>query len=155
MNRAGEKKKVISIGEFVSRLFALRKESSEIPAGQITMPELLRFGHFRGWLEDSDERNSTAPLNRQTAARIIHQFLKLECSVPDLADIAPALRLRDLYNCRACAEHIAQVYTRGIIKEESDFSDSSNNPVLLFNHLAPVTKTEAQKILEQLLKLIA
>ena len=142
----------ISVGEFVSRLFELRfRKTTEKPA----TADLLRYGHYRGWLEDIDERQPAAPLNRQAAARIIHQFIKLECGIPDLADIAPALRLRDLYNCRACAEHIAQVYTRGIIKEESDFSDSSNNPVLLFNHLAPVTKAEAQKILEQILKLIS
>ena len=145
----------ISVGEFVSRLFEFRFRTAAVKPAQSAAEDILRYGHYRGWLEDQDERYPNATLNRQTAARIIHQFLKLECNVPDLADIAPALRLRDLYNCRACAEHIAQVYTRGIIKEESDFSDSSNDSVILFNHLAPVTKTEAQKILEQLLKLIA
>lgn len=137
----------ISVGEFVNRLFELKFRTAA--------EDILRYGHYRGWLEDQDERFPDARLNRQTAARIIHQFIKLECAVPDFTDIAPALRLQDLYNCRACAEHIAQVYTRGIIKEESDFSDSSNNPILLFNHLAPVTKAEAQKILEQILKLIS
>ena len=150
MNRAGEKKKVISIGEFVSRLFALRKESSEIPAGQITVPELLRFGHFRGWLEDSDERNSTAPLNRQTAARITHEFLRLELKIPDLADISPATKLKDLYTCRVCANHIAQIYCRGIIstkKEEPDFQNISDSSELFFNHQALLTKEEADKVI--------
>ena len=150
MDRAGEKIKVISIGEFVSRLFALRKESSEIPAGQITMPELLRFGHFRGWLEDSDERNSTAPLNRQTAARITHEFLRLELKIPDLADISPATKLKDLYTCRVCANHIAQIYCRGIMstkKEEPDFPNLSDSSELFFNHLELITTEEAATII--------
>ena len=156
----------ISVGEFVSRLFELRfHKTVEKPA----TTELLRYGHYRGWLEDIDERQPAAPLNRQSAARIIHQFIKLECGIPDLVDIAPALRLHDLYTCRACSEHIAQVYTRGLMpaeepgdleisapkKEEPDFSDSSANPILIFNHLAPVTRTEAQLILEKLFQLIS
>lgn len=150
MNRTGEKKKVISIGEFVSRLFVLRRESSEIPARQITLPELLRFGHFRGWLEDSDERTPTAPLNRQTAARITHEFLRLELKIPDLADISPATKLKDLYTCRICANHIAQIYCRGIMstkKEEPDFPNLSDSSELFFNHQALLTKEEADKVI--------
>lgn len=150
MDRADEKKKVISIGEFVSRLFALRKEGSDAPAGQITMPELLRFGHFRGWLEDSDERNSTAPLNRQTAARITHEFLRLELKIPDLADISPATKLKDLYTCRVCANHIAQIYCHGIMgtkKEEPDLQNISDSSELFFNHQALLTKEEADKVI--------
>ena len=129
----------VTVGEFVSRLIETRHQNADL-----SLTELLRYGHFRGWLEDQDERYPNATLNRQTAARIIHQFMKIECGLPDLADISPATKLRDLYTCRACAEHIAQVYTRGLMPAE-----------LFFNHLAPVTTTEAQLILEKLLQLIA
>ena len=138
----------ISVGGFVSRLFAIKHK-------EISQTELLRYGHFRGWLEDSDERFPDTPLNRQTAARIIHQFMKIECGIPDLPDITPATHLKDLYTCRVCANHIAQVYTRKIIKGEPDLLIESDSPSIFFNHLALVSETEAQQILEVLFKLIS
>lgn len=135
----------ISVGDFVLQLFETHKKYS---GTQVDKSEILRYGHFRGWLEDSDERNPESPLNRQSTARIIHQFMLIELKIPDLNDITPATKLKDLYTCRVCANHIAQVYTRGIMdgikKEEPDFPDS---PVLFFNHLALVSKTEALEII--------
>lgn len=138
----------ISVGDFVSRLFAIKHK-------EIAQDELLRYGHFRGWLEDSDERFPQAPLNRQTAARIIHQFMKIECGLSDLSDITPALVLKDLYTCRICTNHIAQVYTRKIMKGEPDLSYGSDSHSIFFNHLALVSESEALKILEELFKLIS
>ena len=146
---------MITIGEFVSRLFALRGSQRQSPAPQLTLPELLRYGHFRGWLEDSDERQPQAPLNRQTAVRITHQFMLIELKIPDLADISPAAKLKDLYTCRVCTNHIAQLYTRGIMgakKEEPDIADSS---ALFFDHLQLMTKEEVSVLLEKLLQLIS
>jgi hypothetical protein len=142
----------ISVGQFVSRLTSVQLNGTGGAA--LSLPELLRYGHFRGWLEDQDERNPAEPLNRQTAARIVHLFLLIECGVQDLPDITPATTLKDLYTCRVCANHIAQVYTRGIMgekKEESDFPDSS---ALFFNHLAAVSKAEAGDILSKLEQLL-
>ena len=135
-------KEEVRVGEFVQRLMESRHQNTKISPA-----ELLRYGHFRGWLEDQDERYPDAVLNRQSAARILHQFLRLECGLPDLADISPALKLRDLYTCRACAEHIAQIYTRGLMQQTDE--------LMFFNHLAPLTKTEAQTILEKLFQLIS
>lgn len=146
---------MISVGEFVSRLFALRGSQRQSPAPQLTLPELLRYGHFRGWLEDSDERQPQAPLNRQTAVRITHQFMLIELKIPDLADISPAAKLKDLYTCRVCTNHIAQLYTRRIMeakKEEPDLADSS---ALFFDHLQLMTKEEVSVLLEKLLQLIS
>ena len=146
---------MISVGEFVSRLFALRGSQRQSPAPQLTLPELLRYGHFRGWLEDSDERQPEAPLNRQTAVRITHQFMLIELKIPDLADISPAAKLKDLYTCRVCTNHIAQLYTRRIMeakKEEPDLADSS---ALFFDHLQLMTKEEVSVLLEKLLQLIS
>ena len=133
----------ISVGEFVSRLFEIRFRSAA--------DNILRYGHYRGWLEDQDERHPEAPLNRQTAARIIHQFLQIECNIPDLQDITPATCLKDLYTCRVCANHIAQVYTRGIMNAQ-EFNTDDQGTVLLFNHLAPVLKSEAETIFTALIK---
>ncbi len=129
--------KVISTGEFVSRLFELK--SKKLPAQpQIPLPQLLPYGHFRGWLEDSDQRHPEAPLNRQTAARIIHTFLLIELQLPDLQDISPATKLKDLYTCRVCANHIAQVYSREIMGADEE---------LYFNHLELITEKEIKKVI--------
>lgn len=152
MKEASADENIISVGNFVSRLISLKL--NETGGAALSLPELLRYGHFRGWLEDQDERNPAAPLNRQTAARIVHLFLLIECGVQDLPDITPATTLKDLYTCRVCANHIAQLYCRGIMgtkKEEPAFSDSSQ---LFFNHLAIVSKTEANNILIKLEELL-
>ena len=139
------KEESISVGDFVFQLFETHRKNS---SPKIDKSELLRYGHFRGWLDDSDERKPDCPINRQTAARIIHMFMLIELGIADLQDISPATSLRDLYTCRVCTNHIAQVYTRGLMnavkKEEPDFSDSS---ALFFNHLALVSKTEAFQII--------
>ncbi len=143
----------ISIGEFVSKLIELLPSGNAAgkqpkAAEALSLSQLLRYGHFRLWLEDSDESHPQAPLNRQTAARIIHEFLRIEKHIPELTDISPALALKDLYSCRVCANHIAQVYSRGIMSAKNKGEPAlSDSPVLLFNHLAAVTKTEAENIL--------
>ena len=131
---------MITVGEFASRLFGLLKKPLELS-------ELLRFGHFRGWLEDADERNPTAPLNRQTAARITHEFMRIELKIPDLADISPATKLKDLYTCRVCANHIAQLYCRGIMDAKKEEPDSTDSSQLFFNHLELMTKEEALTVI--------
>ena len=131
---------MITVGEFASRLFGLLKKPLELS-------ELLRFGHFRGWLEDADERNPTAPLNRQTAARITHEFMRIELKIPDLADISPATKLKDLYTCRVCANHIAQLYCRGIMDAKKEEPDSTDSSQLFFNHLELMTKEEVLTVI--------
>ena len=99
--------------------------------------ELLRYAHVRGWIEDQDERFCDKILNRQTAARIIHQFMKIELGVPDLADISGANELADLYTCHTCVNHIAQVYLRGIMEAQTVERDGVEYKV--FNHLEQIT----------------
>lgn len=137
MKEATADENIISVGNFVSRLFALHPTQTEGKTPP-SLPELLRYGHFRGWLEDSDERHPDAPLNHQTAARIIHMFLLIECGLQDLADITPATTLKDLYTCRACSNHIAQVYCRGIMGANED---------LFFNHLELMTERETNAVI--------
>lgn len=150
----------ITVGEFVEMLWTECGGDSECRAGtecggaapgegsaaSLTLCELLRYGHFRGWLEDSDERHPESLLNRQTAARIIHQFMVVELQVHDIADISAAEKLRDLYTCRVCANHIAQVYLRGIMRAQ-ELIDENWQRLLIFNHLGRVTLRHAQKII--------
>ena len=141
----------ITVGEFVEMVWGLRAGGGgatlgEVASASLTQSELLRYGHFRGWLEDSDERHPENLLNRQTAARIIHQFMVVELQVPDSADISAAEKLRDLYTCRVCANHIAQVYARRIMGAQ-ELIDENGQRALIFNHLGRVTLRHAQKIL--------
>ena len=147
----------ITVGEFVEMVWGLRAGCSgatlwEVASASLTLSELLRYGHFRGWLEDSDERHPENFLNRQTAARIIHQFMVVELHMSDVADISAAEKLRDLYTCRVCANHIAQVYARGIMGAEEvllgDAVAAQNN--LIFNHLGRMSFNEAREAMERL-----
>ena len=75
----------------------------------------LSYGHAHGWLEDQDERFCDNLLDRRTAARILHRYMKIELGVPDLEDISAANVLADLYTCRACVNDVAQMFVRGIM----------------------------------------
>ncbi len=54
-------------------------------------------------------------LTRQNAAKLVHEWLRDICHEPDEADIEAALRLKDIYDCHACLNHVAQVYVKGIM----------------------------------------
>ena len=109
--------------------------------------ELIHYAHTRGWLEDQDERFCEKNLNRQTAARILHQFMKIEIRVPDLQDISPANVLADLYTCHTCVNHIAQIYLRGIMGAQTVERDGVEYKV--FNHLEELSEKEMSVILER------
>ncbi len=141
-----------SKGQFIEELWKLKEKTFSKPTSALSKEELLRYAHFRGWIEDDDERHPDASLNRQTAARIAHQFLRIECNLPDIEDISPATTLKDLYNCRVCANHIAQIYLRGIMNAME--YQTENQTVQIFNHLETVSQNEAKEILTNISKCI-
>lgn len=112
------------------------------------LPHLLLYGHKRGWLEDSDETNPHKPLDRRTAARIIHQFMKIEMHIPDETDISQAENLKDLYTCRVCANHIAQVVVKKIMQPVL----APDEKTYIFDSLAIVTKQEQEQIIKKISK---
>lgn len=75
----------------------------------------MDYGYQIGWLEDMDVTHCDEPLQRKSAARILHEFMRIELKEADEEDISPAKKLRDLYDCRICAKHVMQVYTKGIM----------------------------------------
>ncbi|MBQ0001151.1 MAG: hypothetical protein KBT01_06405 [Clostridiales bacterium] len=77
-------------------------------------------GRQRGWLEEQDQLYKDFPIERRNAARILHEFLRIEKQLPDERDWGLAKKLEDLYHCRACAKHVAQVVVRGLIPPQSD-----------------------------------
>ena len=117
------------------------------PDKPLSAGELLHYAHTRGWIEDQDERFCDKSLNRQTAARILHQFMKIELGVPDLQDISAANILADLYTCHTCVNHIAQVYLRGIMEAQTVERDGKEYKI--FNHLEEVSEEEAILILKR------
>lgn len=141
--------KVISVGEFVFLLMNCKNSSA---SKNLSFTELLRYGHFRLWLEDQDEAHPENHLNRQTAARILHEFLRIECGLDDLQDISSATKIKDLYTCRVCTNHIAQVCARGLMHPQE--IQTSEKEELIFNHLQLVQKKEVQEILKKVKEII-
>lgn len=122
---------------------------------------LLHYGRQRYWLEDCDEANPDSFLDRRNAARICHQFMKIELGIKDLDDVSRAGELKDLYTCRICTPHVTQIYCRGIMDAQLVEDDRGCSFVLekttsqpsfvkIFNHLKPVEKLEAEEIIEQI-----
>lgn len=77
--------------------------------------DVFSYGLEKGWLEFEDRLYREDEITRKNIARIIHMYLLKEKGIPELQDISKAGELRDLYDCRVCANHVAQIYLRGIM----------------------------------------
>lgn len=77
--------------------------------------DVFSKGLENGWLEFEDKLYRDDEITRKNIARIIHLYLLKEKGISDLKDISKAAELRDLYDCRVCANHVAQVYLRDIM----------------------------------------
>lgn len=84
-------------------------------AGNLPGADIWRRGMKKGWLEERERLEAEKPIERRTAAKIVHEFLRRECGEADEADWGAAGRLKDLYDCRTCVNHVAQVYAKGIM----------------------------------------
>ena len=65
-------------------------------------------------LEIKDEQYDLV-LTRKLCAKIIHEYLQRYMHEPDETSIERAYFIKDLFDCRICANHIAQVYLKGIM----------------------------------------
>jgi len=93
-------------------------------------------------------------ITRKQVAIIIHEYLKRILCEEDEKDISKALILKDLYDCRVCVNHIAQVFIKGIIAPiigENEARDSGL-PVM-FGVNEPVTDTEIMIIVDRVLNI--
>ncbi len=118
---------LISKREFVDILCA-----SNICGRFITNEEAA----LSGVTESIDAIGEDDPIDRRSAARILHMYMKNICGIKDLPDISAAGCLMDLYDCRICVNHIAQVYLRGLMKA-SDCDD-----VCIFDGLRPIGRND-------------
>lgn len=79
---------------------------------------------------------------RQNVARLIHEKLLLVYKEGDEQDISAASVLKDLYDCRICVNHVAQVFLKGIMRPGET----------VFGMRELVTEEEALLIAERTLK---
>ena len=54
-------------------------------------------------------------LERRTAAALVHEFIKSVLKEPDEPDITETFYLKDIFECKVCLNHIAQIYVKGIM----------------------------------------
>lgn len=99
--------------------------------------DLAREGTGRGYSEVSQKPQEL--ITRKTAAGIIHRALLL-AGETDEEGIDAAWQLKDLYTCRTCVNHIAQVYRKGIMTEWADG---------LFGVDEKIPRKEAEEIIQK------
>lgn len=135
-----EKAFAISVKEFIEKLSA--------GGGLVPSPaDCAEYGLQRGWLETQDVVGKENVLLRKQAARILHEYLRMELKETDEVDGSPAYVLQDLFDCRVCAGHIIQVYVKGIM-------DSIRLPDdrMVFGGEEVVTKEEAEKFVVRMFR---
>ena len=97
------------------------------------------------WMEEQDIIGRDKILDRRTAARIMHNYMRTELGIKDAEDITPAYELRDLFDCRVCANHIAQIYVRKIM-EPVKLGDIS-----IFDVYGEVSEEEARSYVKRMI----
>ena len=119
------------------------EEFVAIVLSKLDIPEedILTYAAGRNLLETRDRMQAELPIRRRDAARILHTVLRQVLEEEDEADWSAAERLRDLYTCRSCVQHIAQIYAKGILPEAKP---------RLFDTEAFLTLEEAQQAAERL-----
>ena len=76
----------------------------------MTINEFLDMFPERSFYNEPDGN-----LTRKKCAEIIHLFLQKILREKDEIGIEKAYFIKDLFDCRVCANHIAQVYLKGIM----------------------------------------
>lgn len=132
------REQAVSVEQFVSKI---------MKHYMVKADDVMAYGYGIGWLEEQDIIGRASLLKRRAAARIIHQFICLELKEADEADVSAAMKLKDLYECRSCAGHVMQIYTKGIMDGHMD-----NNGRFIFGMNDKVSVEECQKIIDRLFK---
>lgn len=101
---------------FVTMLWEQLKEKDDKKYFYRQTNSLADYGHRRGWLEDKDVVAWKKAIERKSAARIIHEVLKKQLHEADEEHWHGAEKLKDLYDCHTCVNHVAQVYAKGIME---------------------------------------
>lgn len=102
----------------------------------------MDYALHKGIIEGYDIGNKDYPIERRAAARITHKALLIEVGERDEDEWSAANTLQDLYTCRTCVIHIAQMYVKGIML-------SRNNNI--FDVKGRVSYSEALSIVERMI----
>ncbi len=90
-----------------------------------------------GVIDEVALTNPGEEIDKKTVSLIIHNYMRQTLKISDLPDISKAYVLKDLFDCRVCANHIAQVYLRGIMEAEE------TDGLVIFNVFRKVSKEDA------------
>lgn len=76
---------------------------------------LIQKGNFTDYaFSGFSESQLKMPMTKKVAAKILHEFLLRILALPDV-EWKTAGSLKDIYECKVCANSIAQVYERNLI----------------------------------------
>lgn len=129
----------LTTGEFAELLW---QEFCKTFSGTEEKGPGMATGEAHGWLNAQDKVQAQKPITRSAAARILHEFLRQELGERDAEDVTSAGKLSDLYDCRTCVNHVAQVYCKGIMAE---YRDS------VFGMREEILPSEAEEMVRRLL----
>ncbi len=132
---------MVSTKEFVQILW---RKNQELEAAD--WQQLSARGKADGWLEPLNLVQAEKAIERRTAAGILHRFLQKVLREADLPSWEEAKKLRDLYDCRTCVNHVAQVYCKGIMDGVEMESGE-----LIFDMYGTITAPEAEEMAERML----
>ncbi len=104
----------------------------------------LQKSKEEGWVEPFHILHGTDWIERIAAAGILHQFIKIILQEKDEDNWEPAKKLKDIYDCRTCVNHVAQVYCKGIMG-----SITTKSETVIFGMQELLRKDEAVQIVKR------
>lgn len=131
----------VTTEQFIAMIIRSSKGNIE-PINDSWSSGYIDYALHKGIVEDYDITNINNPIERRSAARIVHDVLLTEFSEKDEDEWSAAENLRDLYICHTCVMHIAQVYVKGIMLGRD------NN---MFDTHGSITSAEAAEIIVRML----
>lgn len=112
--------------------------------------ELFREAYIMNVIDNQDYLHPDDYITRKAAARIIHHTLLYLLDEIDVSDIRPANVLIDLYDCRTCVLHIAQVYCKGIMGSKTITDKSSSKTYEIFDMNSGIEHEEMKQIISKI-----
>lgn len=146
---------VVTTGQFVAMIIrAIRGVVN--PVDKDSQLGYMNFALHRGLIEDYDIGNEHYPIERRAAARIAHETLLIEIGEKDEKEWSAANKLQDLYICRTCVIHIAQMYVKGImlgrdnnmfdVKGRISYAEATSIVERIVDKEKRIPQTEARKL---------
>lgn len=119
--------------EYLNLLFSLYEEKTK---GFIS--EIQKENLYNLVASNLSEEVKKSDLSKKLAAKATHEFMREILKEPDM-DWGSATNLLDIYDCRVCANAIAQVYVKGIMSPKS-VNVFGNEEILSKKELLSVAK---------------